>query len=135
MTLGESDLFNRNLAKKIQLGWWLVPIRGSPLQSIELGILRISDQGGSWIRMMSNWLWISRRVLMIKEFLQTFCERIFRFFIIILEVRRSHQNKSTWICFHRSQRIFFVAILCWTCVSRMDIGWSLLGDLLNSLST
>jgi len=50
MILGESNLSDRNLANKIQLGWWLVSIRDSPLQLIELGILWISDQGGSILR-------------------------------------------------------------------------------------
>ena len=109
MTLGKSDFSDGILANKIQLGWWLVPIKGSPLQSEELGILQISDQGGSWINMMSNWFWVSRRVLMIKEFLWTLCERILRFFTIIVEVCHSPQNKSTWIYFHRSQCIPFVA--------------------------
>jgi len=30
-------------------------MRGSPSQFAELGILRISDQGGSWINIMSKW--------------------------------------------------------------------------------
>ena len=54
MTLGESDFSDGILTNKVQLGWWLVPIRGSPLQLEKLGILQISDQGGSWINMMSN---------------------------------------------------------------------------------
>ena len=111
MTLGESDLFDGILANEIQLGWWLVPIRGSPLQLEELGILWISDQGGSWINIMSNWFWILKRMLMIKEFLWKFCKRILRFFTIIVGVCHSPQNKLTWTCFHRSQHTSFIATL------------------------
>jgi len=95
MTLGESNLSKGILANDIQFGWWLVPIRDFPSQIEELGILRISDQQGSWMKMMSNWFWVSRRVLTIREFLRTFCERILRSFTIIVEVRRSPQNELT----------------------------------------
>ena len=112
MTLGMSNFSDGILVNEIQLGWWLVSMRGSPLQLEELGILQISNQGGSWINMMSNWFCVSRRVLTIKEFLQTFCERILSFFTIIVGIRHSSQNKLTWICFHRSWYIFFDATPC-----------------------
>ena len=112
MTLGTFNFSDGILVNKIQLGWWLVLMRGSSLQSEELGILWISDQEDSWINMMLNWFCVSRRVLTIKEFLQMFCERILSFFTIIVGVHYSSQNKSTWICFHRSQYIFFDATLC-----------------------
>ena len=54
MTLGKSDLSAGILANNSQLGWCAVSIRSSPLLLNELGILRISDQGGSWIRIISN---------------------------------------------------------------------------------
>jgi len=84
-------------------------MRGSPSQSEELGILQISDQGGSWINMMSNWFCVSRRVLMVKKFLRMFCKRILSFFTIIVGVHHLSQNKLTGICFHGSQYIFFDA--------------------------
>jgi len=56
MTLGESDPSEGILANDNQFGWWVVPIRVSPLQSKKLGILQISDQGDSWMKTMSNWL-------------------------------------------------------------------------------
>ena len=112
MTLGTFDFSDRILANEIQLGWWLVLMRGSPSQSEELGILQISDQGGSWINMMSNWFCVSRRVLMIKEFLQMFCKRILSFFTIIVGIHCSYQNKLPWICFHRSRYIFFDTTPC-----------------------
>jgi len=43
MTLGESNLSEGILANNNQFGWWVVPIRVSPSQSKELGILWISD--------------------------------------------------------------------------------------------
>ena len=134
MTLGESDLSEGILANNIQFGWWLVPIRGSPSRIEELGILWILDQGDSWMKMMLNWFWISRRVLTMREFLWTFCERILRFFTIIVEVHHSPQNGSTWICYYGSQHIFFVTTPYYTYVSKTDIGWNLLSNLLDSLS-
>ena len=135
MTLGESNLLEGILVNDNQFGWWLVPIRDLPSQSEELGILQISDQGGSWMKMILNWLWVSRMVLIMREFLQTFCEKILRFFTIIIEVSRSPKNKSTWTCFHGSQCTSFIATPYWICVSRMDIDWNQLGDLLGSLNT
>jgi len=52
MTLGELLVFGDDLAKVVQLGWWQVPTRGSPSQLEEQGTFRISDHGGSWIRMI-----------------------------------------------------------------------------------
>jgi len=54
MALGESSVFGDDLAKVVQFGWWQVPTRGSPLQLEEQGTFRISDYGGSWIRMISK---------------------------------------------------------------------------------
>ena len=109
-------------------------MRGSPSWSEELGIFQISDQGGSWIKIISNWFWVSRRVLTMREFLQTFCKKILRFFTIIVKLSHFLQNESIWICFHGSQHTSSVAIPYWTYVSRTDIGWSLLDDLLDNLS-
>ena len=47
MTLGKSFLSDGILAKEIQLGWWLVPMRGLPLLFEVLGIFQISDHGSS----------------------------------------------------------------------------------------
>ena len=134
MTLGESNLSEGILANNSQLGWWVVPIRVLPSQSNELGILRISDQGGSWMKMMLNWLWVSRIVLMIREFFQTFCENTLRFCTIIVEVHHFLKNKLTWSCFHGSQHISFVVTPYWIYVSRMDTNWNQLSDHLDSLS-
>jgi len=134
MTLGKSIPSDGIHVNKIQLGWWMVPMRGSPSQSEVLGIFWISDQGGSWIKMISNWFRVLRRVLMMREFLRTFCEKILKFFTIIVELSRSLQNESIWIYFHGSQHTSSVVIPYWTCISRMDIGWSLLDDLLSNSS-
>ena len=64
-----------------------------------------------------------------------FCEKILRFFTIINELSHSLQNKLIWICFHGSQHTSSDVIPYWTYVSKTDIDWSLLGDLLGNLST
>ena len=54
ITLGESNLSAGFLVNNSQLEWYVVPIRSLPLLLNVLGILQISDQGGSWMKMMSN---------------------------------------------------------------------------------
>ena len=54
MTLDESLSSEGVLANEIQLRWWIDPMSGSPSQFEVLGILRISDQGSFWIKMMSK---------------------------------------------------------------------------------
>ena len=135
MTLEKSLLSKGILAKEIQLGWWLDPMRGSPSQFDVLGILWILDHSSSWIKMILKCTNNSRRVLTMSEFLQTFCKKILRFLIIIDEKCRSHQNKLILICFHRSQHTSSDAILYWTGVSKTDTDWSLLGSLHDNSST
>ena len=120
MTLGELLLFKGSLANVIQLGWWQVLMRDSPLQLVELGIFRISDQGGSWISITSNWERDSSIVLVISKFLRMFWEKTFKFRTIIVCWYRSHQSGWTVICFHRSRHISWHATLCWIDVSRTD---------------
>ena len=134
MTLGKSLSSKGILAKEIQLEWWLVPMRGSPSQHEVLGILWISDHGGSWIKMMSKWTNVSSRVLTMREFLWTFCEKILRFLIIIDEKCYSLQNELILICFHGSQCTSSDAIPYWICASKTDTDWSLLGGLCNNSS-
>ena len=135
MTLGESLLLEGGLANTIHLGWWQVPIRGSPSQFEELRTFRISDQGGSWIKMMSKWERVSRITFVMREFLRTFCEKIFSLWIIIDWTNRLLQNGVILICFHGSQCISWCAIPYWIGASRMDKHWSQLGDLLCNWST
>ena len=120
MTLGKSLLFEGSLANAIQLGWWQVPMRGSPSQFVELGIFHISDQGGSWISIMSNWERDLSMVLVISEFLWTFWEKTFKFQTIIVCWCCSLWSRWTVICFHRSWYISWCAILCWNDISRTD---------------
>jgi len=54
MILGEYDLSAGILAKNSQLEWYAILIRASPSLLDELGILRILDQGGFWMGMISN---------------------------------------------------------------------------------
>ena len=135
MTLGKSLSFEGILAREIQLGWWLEPMRGSSLRFKVLGIFQIPDHRGFWIKMMLKWTKVSRRVLTKREFLQTFCEKILRFFTIINEYCCSLQSGLIWICSHGSQRTSSDAIPYWTCDIKMDIGWSLLDSLYDSLDT
>ena len=134
ITLGESNLSTGILANNSQLGWCVVLIRSLPSLLDELGILRISDQRDFWMKMISNWIWVSSIVLMMSEFFQTFCKNILRFCKIIVEVRHSSWSKLTWPYFHGSQCISSVATLCWTNASRTDIDLSQLGGLPNSLN-
>ena len=68
MTLGESLLSLEFLENAIQLGWWQDPMSSSPSQLSALGSFQISDQGGSWIRTMSNWVYDSSIELVMIEF-------------------------------------------------------------------
>ena len=52
--LGEVALFTGLIAKSDQLGWWTVPMKFLPLLLAVLGILQMTDQDGSWIRIMSK---------------------------------------------------------------------------------
>ena len=135
MTLGESIPLEGSLANEIQLGWWQVPIRGSPSQFEELGIFLISDQGGSWIRIMSKWNRVSSIVFRTIEFLQTFCEKIFRFRTIIVGWSRSHGSGGLEICFHKSLHTFWYAIPYWIDVSKRNTNLNWPGDPLCSWST
>ena len=85
-TLGKFGLFAEILVNSSQLGWCTVPIRSLPLLFDVLGALQITDQDDSWIRMMSKCIWILSMVLMMRWFLQTFCENILRFCRIIVGV-------------------------------------------------
>jgi len=52
VTLGEVALFGGLITKSNQLGWWTVLMKFSPSLLAVLGILRMMDQGSSWIRIM-----------------------------------------------------------------------------------
>ena len=134
MTLGESLLSLEFLENAIQLGWWQDPMRGSPSQLSALGSFQISDQGGSWIRTMSNWVYDSSIELVMIEFFRTFWEKILSFRIIIEGLCRSHQSGWSSICCHGSQRISWCAILYGNDVARKDMSSSRLGGLLCSLN-
>ena len=134
MTLGESLQLEGGLANTIQLGWWQVPIRGSPSQFVELGTFQILDQGGSWIKIMSKLERVSRMTFVMSKFLWTFWEKILRFRIIIVDSSRLLQSRWILICCHGSQHISLCATPYGNDVSRMDKRWSRLGDLLCSLN-
>ena len=135
MTLGGSLLSLGVLENAIQLGWWQDPMSGSPLQLSALGSFRISDQGGSWIRTMSNWVYDLSIELVMIEFFRTFWEKILSFHIIIEGLRCSLQSGWSSICCHGSQHIFLCATPYGNDVSRMDKYSNRLDDLLYSLNT
>jgi len=54
MTLGELEAYDKVLEKIVQLRWWGTLTSSSPLQLVELGIEQITDQGSSWIKIMSK---------------------------------------------------------------------------------
>ena len=134
MTLGGLSLSKEDLLNMIQLGWWIVPMRDSPLLLDKLGTLQISDHGGSWIKMMSKWFCVLSKQWTISEFLRTFYERILMDFKIISDLQHSLQNRWTWICFHGSPSISLSANSCWICVTKMDRHWSLLDNPCGNLS-
>ena len=120
MTLGGLLPLEGSLANEIQLGWWQVPIRGSLSQFEELGIFLISDQGGSWIRIMSKWNRVLSIMFRTIEFLWTFCEKIFRFRTIIVSLSHSHESRRIEIYFCEFLHTFWYAISYWINVSKRD---------------
>ena len=112
----------------IQVGWWLVLMRGSPSLLDELGTFWISDHRGSWIRMMSKSFWVLSRVWTISEFFQTFCNRILRDFKFIVDLRCSLLNRWILTCSHRSQNISSSTTPCWNNVTRRSMHLSQLDD-------
>jgi len=74
MTLRESLSCKKSLENVVQLGWLGTPTNSSPSQLVELGIDLIEDYEDSWMKMMLKKDCVSRIVLMIELFLQTFCE-------------------------------------------------------------
>jgi len=135
MTLGESLPLDGSLTNKIQLGWWQVPIRGSPSWFKELGIFLISDQGGSWIKIMLKCNRVSSIVFKTSGFLRMFWEKIFKFRTIIEGL--SHSLGSGWIeiCLHESLHIFWRAIPYWSNISKRGMSSNRPGDPLCSWST
>ena len=127
MTLGESLLSVRLLPNMIQLEWWLVLIKGSPLLLDRLRTFQISDHGGSWIKMMLKSFWVSSSIWTMIEFFRTFCDKILRDLKIIVSLWRSLLNRWTSTCFHRSQNTFSSAIPYWNGASRRGIHLSWLG--------
>ena len=64
--------------------WLEVLITSLPSSDVKLKIVLITNQKSSWINMMSKFLLFSRIRLVRRQFLQTFCEKIFSFFKIIV---------------------------------------------------
>ena len=135
MTLGESLPLDDSLANEIQLGWWQVPIRGSPSWFEELGIFLISDQEGSWIKIMSKWNRVLSIVFKMSEFLWMFWEKIFKLCTIIVGLSRSLGSRWIEICLHESLHIFWYAIPYWSNISKRGMSSNQPGDPLCSWNT
>jgi len=56
------------LEKISQLGWLATPTKDSPSQLLELGVDRIVDQDGSWIKIMLKLELTLRTVFMMRLF-------------------------------------------------------------------
>ena len=54
VTLGEVVLFAGVIVKSDLLGWWMVPMKFLPSLLTVLETLQMTDQGGSWMRIMSK---------------------------------------------------------------------------------
>jgi len=89
----ESFSLVEDLEKMIQLEWFGTPTNTSLSLLLELGIEQIVVQDGSWIKMISKSDWVLRMVLTTELFFQTFCEKIFKFLIIMLSYH-SQLNES-----------------------------------------
>ena len=101
---------------------------------MELRIIQMVDDGGSWMKSMLKDVWFSRIVLIIRELFWTFWEKIFKMSWIIMRYH-SWQSKLILSYFHGSQYTFCSAIHSWTYVSKTDIDWSSPGDCLDSWNT
>ena len=87
MTLGDSLKKNSSLAKVSQLEWLGITNRETPLGLVELRINLRVVHNGSWMNKMSK-SWLTSKIMLIKKLLlQTFCEKILKFFKIIFSHR------------------------------------------------
>ena len=120
MTLGYSFLLTACLEEMIYNGWLEVPMIILPSLDIVLRILQITDQGGSWINMMSKFLLFPKIRSVRSLFFQTFSKKIFRFFIII---DSSCPQLSKLIClyFHRVFDTSLNTILYWNNIYRKSM--------------
>ena len=83
MTLGDSLKKNSSLAKVSQLEWLGITNRETPLGLVELRINLRVVHNGSWMNKMLK-SWLTSKIMLIKKLLlQTFCEKILKFFKII----------------------------------------------------
>ena len=91
----------------------------------KLGTFRISDHGGSWIRMILKSFWVLSRVWIMSEFFWTFCNRILRDFKFIVDSRCSLLNGWILTCSHGSQNISSSTTPYWNSVARrwMHLSW------------
>jgi len=74
MTLKELPTWEEFLENVDQFGWLGTPTNSFSLQLVELRMDCMTDQDGSWIKMILKDKCVSRIVLIMKLFLWTFCE-------------------------------------------------------------
>jgi len=77
-TLRESDWFIEDLAKVSQSEWWEMSISSFLLLLIKLRMVCMVNYRSSWMNTILEDAWISRIVLTIRLFLQTFWEKSFK---------------------------------------------------------
>ena len=131
MTLGESLQLEEFLEKVIQLEWFRTPINSSPSLYLKLGIEHIVDHDGSWIKIISKESCISKIVLIMKLFLQIFCENILISLTIMLS-SYPQLNKSIVFYIHKAPDTLSNAISYWSGASRKDRNLSWLDNCLCS---
>ena len=77
-TLRESDWFIEDLAKVSQSEWWEMSISSFLLLLVKLRMVCMVNHRSSWMNTILEDAWISRIVLTIRLFLQTFWEKSFK---------------------------------------------------------
>jgi len=83
-----------------------------------LGTCHMRDLGGSWIKMTSaEFFWVSKMILVKTLFFLTFCEKIFRLFLII-SCYRQWLGRLSWPWFLWFLVLSSSAIRDWICTSK-----------------
>ena len=106
---------------RVQSGWLGVPYIGSPVGSVWLGTQQMRDLGGSWTRIISMLFLLFSNIVFIRVlFFLTFCENIFRVFLIIVSYCLQ-LGKLNWPWFPGLPVLFLSASPYWINFSRKGI--------------
>ena len=106
--------------KVIQFGWLGAPTIVLPFLLEELEIEWIIDYGGSWMKIMSKSLLISKKESVRTLFFQTFWEKILNFFKIII-FHYSWLGKLICSCSHKAPNISLYTTLYCSDASKMSM--------------